>query len=658
MSKRLFIKMGFLLFLLLISDKNALSQSRMIDSVARLMKSPSADTMSNEMQMKNYLMLSSAQNQSNPELALTYGRLALNHAEIAKNTKGKAMAINMLGIAYYMQSNYDSARACYDQAMALFVAISDTLGIIHTLNNKGILLKSSGNYEASIRNYKQVLDIAERLKRKDMLAYTMNNVAIVYYEWKLFEPAIEHYMLALSYLAELGDTLRMAPLFNNLGELYRELGKSDSAYFYFQEALLISRRSNLPKTLINAYINLGDLRFDEKNHSDALNYYSAAYNAAAAAALLPAKASSAIRIGNVQLALNNPGEAEKFISEGLGYSRKLKDPKILQEAHLAAFNLYKASGNARDALDHYMHYTLLKDSLFNVNSQKEIDRLRTEFETKKKENEIILLNQEKAHKELEIERQKILRFYTIIVAVLVLVILYMIYVRYKQRQERLKNQLERARIDIEHKLLRSQMNPHFLFNSINTVNGFILTKDIDAATEFLAKFALLVRLILENSRKEMVLFTEELKTIKLYLELEQKRFINRFSYEIQIDDSIVPDETYLPPMLIQPFIENAIIHGLRLKQEGGLIRMHFKRYEYGLIVEIIDNGLGRAQSALYQQTEAEKHESLGLQLTYERLSVLSGTGNDKYRFEITDLLTDSGDSAGTKVVVWMPCEID
>jgi tetratricopeptide (TPR) repeat protein len=644
------------LFLLFFLGSDALAQNNKIDSISALMGSPFADTLSAESGMKNYLTLSSAFNQSDPSRSLDYGRKALHYSIKANNRRGEAMAYNMLGIAHYVGSGYDSARYHYDLALAVFTEIKDTLGIVHTLNNTGILLKSTGNYDASIRNYSLVLEIAEKKSQKDMMAYTLNNIAIVYYDWKHFEPALEHYRLALGHLRDLGDSTRMAALLNNIGELFRETGVFDSAYIYFNEALKISLTRNLPKTQANAYINLGDLKQIEKSYQDALVHYGKARETANSGMVLPALAISSVRIGNVYLETGDFDKANQFITEGLSEANKLKDPKIMQEANLAAYTLFYKSGNSSRALDHYIKYTQLKDSLFNLNSQKEIDRLRTEYETGKKENEIILLSRDKALQELEIERQKNLRMYTTLAALLIVVILYLLYTRYKQRQKLLKEQLERSRADIEQRLLRSQMNPHFLFNSLNTINGFIMSNNVDTASEFLTKFSKLVRHILEYSRKEMILLDEEVKTLRLYLELERMRFNNRFDFDIEVSGDLKTDELYVPPMLTQPFIENALIHGLFPKQEGGTVKIYFSADKAGIKVEIIDNGIGREAAGAMSRKQTDIHRSLGLQLTRERLALMDKNKENRYCFTFTDLYDNKGTAAGTKVELLMPCE--
>jgi len=372
--------------------------------------------------------------------------------------------------------------------------------------------------------------------------------------------------------------------------------------------------------------------------------------------VLPALAISSVRIGNVYLETGDFIKANQFITEGLKEANKLKDPKIMQDANLAAYNLYNKSGNSIKALDHFIKYTQLKDSLFNLNSQKEIDRLRTEYETGKKENEIILLSRDKALQELEIERQKNLRMYTTLAALLIVVILYLLYTRYKQRQKLLKEQLERSRADIEQRLLRSQMNPHFLFNSLNTINGFIMSNNVDTASEFLTKFSKLVRHILEYSRKEMILLDEEVKTLRLYLELERMRFNNRFDFDIEVSGDLKTDELYVPPMLTQPFIENALIHGLFPKQEGGTVKVFFSADEAGIKVEIIDNGIGREAAGAMSRKQTDTHRSLGLQLTRERLALMDKNKENRYYFTFTDLYDNKGSAAGTRVELLMPCE--
>ncbi|MDO9000929.1 MAG: two-component regulator propeller domain-containing protein [Bacteroidota bacterium] len=207
---------------------------------------------------------------------------------------------------------------------------------------------------------------------------------------------------------------------------------------------------------------------------------------------------------------------------------------------------------------------------------------------------------------------------------------------------------------IELKALRSQMNPHFIFNSLNSIQHYIFNNKSDEAIKYLSKFARLVRIILNNSDKPTVTVEEDLEGLKLYLELEQMRFEGKFDYEIVIDESVDVDYDIMPPMLMQPYVENAILHGLNPNTIKGKLIINLSAENNFLICTITDNGIGRKKSAEIRHTmPISKHKSLGMKITEDRLRILNEINNSKLSVIITDL--KEGDiSKGTQVKLFIP----
>jgi sensor histidine kinase YesM len=198
------------------------------------------------------------------------------------------------------------------------------------------------------------------------------------------------------------------------------------------------------------------------------------------------------------------------------------------------------------------------------------------------------------------------------------------------------------------------MNPHFIFNSLIAIQGFIYEKKPVEAGDFLAKFADLVRLTLENSRNEFVLLEKELGMIQVYLELQQLRFEQQFDFRIEVDTAIDPDAVKIPPMLAQPFIENAVEHGIRNKPDKGFIRVAISGNEYKIEMIIEDDGIGREAAKKFRKPD--KPGSLATSITMERLKVLGKKHRKKFLFEIEDLKDENNNPAGTRVRLQMPAE--
>jgi LytS/YehU family sensor histidine kinase len=212
--------------------------------------------------------------------------------------------------------------------------------------------------------------------------------------------------------------------------------------------------------------------------------------------------------------------------------------------------------------------------------------------------------------------------------------------------------------------LRAQMNPHFIFNSLNSIQHFITIREKEEALNYLSKFSKLIRRILENSRENTVSISNELQLLELYIQLEQLRFTNKFDYHIVVDKNLDTENTEIPPLLIQPYIENAILHGLINKNGKGDLWLSLEKNNGLLICKIEDNGIGRARSLEIEQRKVSRHKSLGIKVTDERISTLSTLLDYKMEVVIEDLYEpnhaaeETSRPAGTRVTISIPFKED
>lgn len=216
-------------------------------------------------------------------------------------------------------------------------------------------------------------------------------------------------------------------------------------------------------------------------------------------------------------------------------------------------------------------------------------------------------------------------------------------------------QTKQKQAEIEMKALRAQMNPHFIFNSLNSINKYILKSDHVNASRYLTRFAKLIRLILDNSNSKEVALSDELEALKLYIEMESLRFTNKFTYEIRVDENVSTDTLQVPPLIIQPYVENAIWHGLlHLETDGRLIVAVRKTNDNMLQCTIEDNGIGRSRAMEMKSKSANANKSLGMRLTEERISMLNQYTSLNASIEIIDLENSTGEALGTKVILKIP----
>ena len=193
------------------------------------------------------------------------------------------------------------------------------------------------------------------------------------------------------------------------------------------------------------------------------------------------------------------------------------------------------------------------------------------------------------------------------------------------------------------------MNPHFIFNSLNSIQSFVVSNNSEKAIHYLAKFSKLMRMILQNSRETYIALSEELKSLRYYMDMEKLRFDNKFDYDIDVDPNIDTDFTGIPPMILQPYIENSIIHGLINKKGKGMININFQLMDTSILCTIQDNGIGREMAMKIRDESGLKRKSRGMQINKERLDILSKQSSEQFLVNICDLKNDSGEAEGTRI---------
>ena len=233
---------------------------------------------------------------------------------------------------------------------------------------------------------------------------------------------------------------------------------------------------------------------------------------------------------------------------------------------------------------------------------------------------------------------------------LIVVVSFVIYKNIQSNKKRSESSFRQKIAETQMQSLRAQMNPHFIFNSLNSIENFIMRNERRAASTYLNKFSELVRIILDSSRAEFAPFAKDLEAIKLYVELEQLRFNNKFSFFTWIDQELINGEYNVPALLIQPYIENAVLHGLSQSESNNLqLNLSAVLEDEYIIYTIHDNGIGRKKSNQYKNINKPYHSSVGLKLTQERIDIFNLEQNAQSKVEVIDLYDKNGESEGTTV---------
>ncbi len=352
-----------------------------------------------------------------------------------------------------------------------------------------------------------------------------------------------------------------------------------------------------------------------------------------------------VELGKTLEAKGARSEALKTLIEAAAIADTIDDPREQANAYLSLADLYERNGQSNNALGAYRKYSqAVKKSEERAAAKMEERSLLIKKQTDIEElsNELYIDRSEDNAQQAIIARQQIVIISLIVIVLIIGVTSVFIY-RSAQSSKR-ANQL------LALKSLRSQMNPHFIFNALNSVNHFIAQQDERTANRFLSEFSQLMRLVLEYSQEDFITLQKEQEILSLYMKLEHYRFRDKFEYEIDIDESINAESILVPPMLIQPYLENAVWHGLRYRESVGFLKLSMEQKNGSLVVTVSDNGIGRKRSAELKTENQKKHKSTGLRNIRERLAIL----NNVYKKHYEVIVTDGINGEGTEVQIKFP----
>jgi len=311
------------------------------------------------------------------------------------------------------------------------------------------------------------------------------------------------------------------------------------------------------------------------------------------------------------------------------------------------YRYYQEKDHLHPAMHYLQAYTAAKDTLDRLTRNREAVEIQTKYESVRKDAEIRTLS-----KANEIKELKLLQFRWFIAGISGLAVVIALFAWLLHKQFRLKN--SRQMLILQQQLFRSQINPHFIFNALANIQSAILSEKPDIASKYLIRFSKLVRNTLDSSVAEFIALEEEIITADNYLALQKIRFPEKFEYAIRSDENLQADKIKIPPMLLQPFLENAIEHGFRQKETKGMIVVRFRMERNLLKIEIEDNGVGREKAMEFMLAHDKDHKPMATAITRERISLLNRKLKRKITLDIMDLKDEQGEAKGTKVVFGVP----
>ncbi|HSC39740.1 MAG TPA: tetratricopeptide repeat protein [Chitinophagaceae bacterium] len=605
----------------------------------------------------------------NDSAALVYYRQALYIHEKTGNRLRVATTYNNMAIEMVNLSDYPSALDYHAKAYVVFESLNDTMRMANSLNNTGVIHLYLADYPKALTYYLKALGLLEQTGRHGLAADAHRNIGLVYDHLKNYPRSLEYQQKAYSLYAQMDNKEGMAGALGNIGNVYHDMDSSDKALACYRRALQISDSIRDQRGIASSYGNMGIVYNDLRDGAHALEYLQKSLAINTQLGDKKRMAGDLIQIGKLYLdapagflqQLGIPASARysraaDYEKRAIALGAAIGSPDASRDAWESLYTVYEQQKDFPRALAAYKQYIVLRDSVLNTDTRQEITRREMQFEFEKKEA-LAKLEREKEQvlAAAALNRQRAVKNITLAGAMFLLAAGLTIFVFYKRRRdaEERRNTAEfNAQVsDTEMKALRSQMNPHFIFNSLNSINDYIDKHDTVTATLYTTRFAKLMRLILEHSEQKEVSLAEDLKALGLYLQLESLRLNHAFTYEITTDGALDPDNTRVPPLLLQPFVENSIWHGLSGKPRGGKILVSIKKEGDRIHCIVEDNGIGRAQSARLHGSATPDKTALGMKITLARIAIINKRKQSQAAVAVYDL------EPGTRVELQLPLEL-
>lgn len=562
------------------------------------------------------------------------------------SVKQASEAYEVLGDVYMQWKQFD-------------LAITNYRISLQNVEINEVRLKLAKAYELN-RNYQESISIYESLDRDEL-----SNWQIVswyeqwgdsYYAIKSYENAIDKYQLGLQVATTHLISPKETDLNSKIATTYNELGQLEQARGYFTNSLTLASSQNKTRA-VEEQLKVADFQNTNMAYDDEIELRKQAIEVIEdirrdsiidnTSALTTQKQN--YKIGSAYFLQKDYDNAIPYLEKSIKEADKSEDLVVKKDATRKLSDVYDDAGDYKMALSTYKAYTNVVDELY-VKKEQEISQVAIfNRNIAEKQNRITSLENERllTKSKYDLAEQKNKNQQIIIYSLLsgLLLLLVTAYFMYKYiKQQRLANNL------LALKSLRSQMNPHFIFNALNSVNSFIASNDERTANRYLSDFSRLMRAVLENSEEDFIPLEKEIELLNLYTQLEHFRFQDKFEFSIDIDDDVPVSEYVIPPMLLQPYIENAVWHGLRYKKEKGFLSIKVSnKSKDEITISISDNGIGREKSIALKTDNQRKQNSKGMGNIKKRVAILNDMYKDKVDVAIDDFSNE--DDCGTKVVV-------
>lgn len=666
-SLRLLQKIVFL-FILLQSCLVFSQERSKLDSIGSLFTQTSNDSLKVVHEIELSRELHRKKHAETEEFA--FAEDAVERALQLNDTLLYAKALDNFGLLYRFHRYYDESLALHKKAFELvkntnFPAIYKMI----FANNAGVAARYNQKYDTAVSYYMMALKIAEKENDFKNIAISSNGIGNALGSMPNREnEALQYFERSLKAEKKIGNTLGMAMNYLSISDYYIEKKDYKKARSYLNKLLRINRKRKDQYGLAITYEFMGicalkegkDLEKAESYFKNALSRFRAMNNHHKESEVLAS-------LGDVKLKQNQLEPAEDYYRESIALAEKFHQNGLIEKNALRLSKILEDKNMPQKALDYYKQGKAYGDSIKITEQNVKIEALTKKYDLAKKESHIQLLQKDKALQQTKLNSQKNQLDRRSIIMVLmgigilfILIVFLLQYRNYrtkkkttariqKEEKEKMNAIYERNLAKAETIVTRLRINPHFLFNSLNAITYLIQSEQNMKAIKYLKVFSRYTRMVLETSTKHVIPLREELKLADYYLMLEENRFEKDLTFHIIGDDTPEIEGTKIPPLLLQPFLENAIWHGLLpSKCAEKILKILIEPYEKGIKISIDDNGVGRKSKG--KQDPRKTHKSMGMDIIKERIDLFNKSYDGKINFTIIDKKDENGKPMGTRIV--------
>ncbi|WP_300021852.1 tetratricopeptide repeat protein [uncultured Maribacter sp.] len=589
----------------------------------------------------------------------TFGNdtIALRYIEqkslLNKYYLGQAYALNNLGSIYRDQSLYVKSLDLYQQALKASVEADNIEFRVYSLNMISTVHRRTDAFKSALDYSQDALELAEtvanpNLGLKKSIIVSLNSIGSIYQMLEQYELAIEKYEKAMLLEKELDDKLGLAINHLNLGECYESQGKLEPGLKNFRKSLVYYELMDSSTGKIKANYNIAHVYVHQGKVKEAINILET--NLLKAISLNDKKIITTIYInlGWANIRLEDYDAAETNLESGLALAEKYEFNIEIADANKFLSELWIKKDDYEKGMKYFKESKKYEERITNALNLRYVNDMILRYESQIRANQLERLAQENESVRLRLKKNKTM---LIIIGISLILLIGILYILYRQSQLNADKKL----LTLEQSMLRSQMNPHFLFNSLNSIKLYIINNEKKNAVHYLNKFSKLVRKILEASSQREITLAEELETVELYMNIENIRFSNEINFNVHIKDDIDPHNIKIPSLILQPFLENALWHGLSSKDGLKNIDLEVKKGKSGFIeIVITDNGVGRDAAEKIKDSKLLKRKSVGIDITKERLANFSRDYENFFHVDIIDKFDDNTNPIGTQIVIYIP----